>query len=210
MWSIRVIFSYGRLNVSLGSWVSVPYFTGDLKRYIFLKTLLILSVCFCTCATCAFLSLQHIFHLLHLTSACSWDRQRHTKSELRSCRSKGTFCLCNVCLYRQVIYVYVKGPVKWPPSCCRKHRTGLCSWNKSSSQLGELVFSVDGADMILGNRVILEQGVHAVSLNVLYQCCGFMHNNFVQNVQSDLECVGGYQGEINSKERKKNHKKGTF
>lgn len=64
--------------------------------------------------------------------------------------------------------------------------------------------------MILGEGVIQEQGVHAVRLKVSYQCCGFMHNNSVQNVQSDLECVGGYQGEINSEERKKNYKKGTF
>lgn len=34
-----------------------------------------------------------------------------------------------------------------------------------------------------------------------------MHNS-VQNVQSDLECVGGYQGEINSEERKKKLQKG--
>lgn len=57
--------------------------------------------------------------------------------------------------------------------------------------------------MVLGKGVTQEQGVHAVGLNVSYQCCGFMHNNSVQNVQSDLECVGGYQGEINSEERKK-------
>lgn len=35
-------------------------------------------------------------------------------------------CEYNVCLYREVIYVYVKGPVKRPASCCRKHRIGLC------------------------------------------------------------------------------------
>lgn len=57
--------------------------------------------------------------------------------------------------------------------------------------------------MICGKGVIREQGVHAVRLKVSCQCCGFMHNNSVQNVQSDLECVGGYQGEINSEERKK-------
>lgn len=80
----------------------------------------------------------------------------------------------------------------------------VCSWNKSSSQLSKLVFfSVEGADRVLGKGVIQEQGVHALGLNMLYQCCGFMHDNSVQNVQSDLECVGGYQGEINSEERKK-------
>lgn len=62
--------------------------------------------------------------------------------------------------------------------------------------------------MILGEGVIQEQGVHAVRLKVSYQCCGFMHNNSVQNVQNDLECVGGYQGEINSEERKKKLQKG--
>lgn len=64
--------------------------------------------------------------------------------------------------------------------------------------------------MVLGKGVIQKQGVHAVGLNVSNQCCGFMLNNSVQNVQSDLECVGGYQGEINSEERKRITKKGTF
>lgn len=64
--------------------------------------------------------------------------------------------------------------------------------------------------MVLGKGVIQKQGVHAVGLNVLNQCCGFMHNSSVQNVQSDLECVGGYQGEIKSEERKKKYKKGCI
>lgn len=64
--------------------------------------------------------------------------------------------------------------------------------------------------MVLGKGVIQEQGVHGVGLNVSYQCCGFMHNSSVQNVQSDLECVGGYQGETNSEERKKISKRVHF
>lgn len=62
---------------------------------------------------------------------------------------------------------------------------------------------------VLEKGVIQKQGVHAVGLKVSNQCCGFMHNS-LQNVPSDLECVGGYQGEINSEERKKITKKDTF
>lgn len=36
---------------------------------------------------------------------------------------------------------------------------------------------------------------HGVGLDMSHQCCGFMHNKSVQNVQNDLACVGCYQGE---------------
>ena len=53
------------------------------------------------------------------------------------------FCVCvyNVCLYRQVIYVCVKGLVKRRASCCRKHRTGLCvAETKAALSLESLSF----------------------------------------------------------------------
>ena len=54
-----------------------------------------------------------------------------------------------------------------------------------------------------------EQGGYGVGSDMSHQRCDFMHNKSVQNVQNDLECVGGYQGEINSGWGG-NHKKGTF
>lgn len=81
----------------------------------------------------------------------------------------------------------------------------MCGWNKSSCQPGELVFSIDGADVVLGKGIIQEQGGHGVGSDMSHQRCGFMHNKSFQNVQNDLECVGGYQGEINSRG---DHKKG--
>lgn len=43
-----------------------------------------------------------------------------------------------------------------------------------------------------------ERGGHGVGSDMLHQRWGFMRNKSIQNVQNDLECVGGYQGEINS------------
>lgn len=60
-----------------------------------------------------------------------------------------------------------------------------------------------------GERSNTEARCSCCRIERVKQCCGFMRNS-LQNVQSDLECVGGYQGEINSEERKKITKKDTF
>lgn len=70
------------------------------------------------------------------------------------------FCACvyNVCLCAQVKYVYVRGPVKRPVSCCRKQNRAVCCWNRRSSKPGELGSWIDRADVVLGEGIMQERG----------------------------------------------------
>lgn len=83
-----------------------------------------------------FLSQLVISCLLLLTSVQSQDEHAKPVSS-RAADAKASFyeCVCNVCLYVQVICVYVKGSVKRSVSCYRKQHRTVCCWN-SSTKLG--------------------------------------------------------------------------